>query len=428
MDLNYLKSKAVYVITALISIFLVMYIGFQMKITADDDIYTEVVDIKKMSLFTEISGYMFLDEEELYLKDSDGVWIPEVSAGTFVDKGKMIGAVYGADDVPIAQRIAAIDEKILLLEACMKANQGIIGSKEYDKAVSNSYLSLMSAADEGDLFNVRQEMRNRLLSKGKRDVAISVVTSFKNEINTLKNQRAELLQTLGEGAPVKTNKTGRYYPESDGYGSYFSYDIAKSGSYSMIDGLLSGASRLDNEKDGSVACGRMVYSTKWYFVSPMDEDVAKLFVQGSVYMMSFEENGGKSLPLYYERTVKTLGNSVVYGVFYCNEMPADFSFVRFQNVKVKTVDYEGLCIPASSVRFVDGMIGVYIAKGSKAEFRRVKIIGEMNGSYIIKGADMFTKNDEENAQKEKYLTRYDTVITSGKNIYEGKYIDMSKIG
>ena len=47
MDLNYLKSKAVYVITALISVLLVMYIGFQMKITADDEIYTEVVDIKK---------------------------------------------------------------------------------------------------------------------------------------------------------------------------------------------------------------------------------------------------------------------------------------------------------------------------------------------------------------------------------------------
>jgi hypothetical protein len=188
MDLNYLKSKAVYVITALISIFLVMYIGFQMKITADDEIYTEVVDIKKMSLFTEISGYMFLDEEELYLEESEGVWIPEVSAGTFVDKGKMLGAVYGEDDVPIAQRIAAIDEKILLLETCMKANQGIIGSKEYEKAVNNSYLSLMSAADEGDLFNVRQEMRNWLLSKGKRDIAISVITSFKNEINTLKKQ------------------------------------------------------------------------------------------------------------------------------------------------------------------------------------------------------------------------------------------------
>ena len=426
MDLNYLKSKGIYILTAIISIFLVMYIGFQMKITADDEIYTEVVDVKTVSVYTELSGYLFLNEEELYLEGRDGVWISHITDGTLVDKNTALGAVYEKENAERADKIKEIDKKILMLETCMKANQGIIGSKEYDKAVQSAYLSLMSSGAQGDLFSVRSEMNKWLMARGKKDIAINIVASYNTQINALKSQRDELMDGLGAGTPLSNVQSGRYYASADGYGAYFSYELAKTGTYDEIDSLLKNASTLKAGKEGATSCGKLLYSARWYFITPMAEETSKLFKQGASYSVEFEENGGKTLSLTYEKTLKYLGNDTVYGVFFCTDMPEDFEAVRFQNVRIKTVDYEGLCISTSSVRYLDGEVGVYIAKGSKAEFRRVKIIAEKDGSYIVKGADTFTRYDAEYEYSALYLTRYDTVITSGKNIYQGKYIDMSR--
>ena len=426
MDLNYLKSKAGYLLTAIISIFLVMYIGFQMKITASDEEYVEVVDRQIVTVKTELSGYMFMDEEEILKGDETQGWIciPMVESGSFVDKGTIVARVYPEGNEESARRIAQIDKQLKMLEESMSANQGIISTKEYDKAVTAAYYSVVGAGISGDLFKARFGVESWLLSQSKKNIAISLVQNYNAECQQLRAQRQELVETLGEGFDVKATKTGRYYFNSDGYEKSFDIEIAEKGDYKEISELLEGIESA--EKALGVSCGRMLFTTKWYFVTRLDGETSGLFKTGKKYTVEFEENSNKKMTLIYDRTVKSANGQEAYGVFYCNEMPMDFEAVRFQNVKIVSATYEGLKIPTSSVRYVDSQVGVYIAKGNKVEFRRVKIIGEYAGSYVVKPAGDFKKTDAEYSERGKYLSEFDTVITSGKNIYEGKYIDMSK--
>ena len=426
MDLNYLKSKAGYLLTAIISIFLVMYIGFQMKITASDEEYVEVVDRQTVTVKTELSGYMFMDEEGILKGDETQGWIciPMVESGSFVDKGTVVARVYPEGDEESARKIAQIDKQLKMLEESMSANQGIISTKEYDKAVTSAYYCVVGSGISGDLFKARFGVESWLLSQSKKNIAISLVQNYNAECRQLREQRQELVTSLGEGFDVKVTGTGRYYFTSDGYEKSFDISIAQKGNYSEISSLLEG---LDStEKPIGVSCGKLLYTTKWYFVTRLENGTAGLFKTGKKYAVEFEENSDKRMTLIYDRTVKSPDGKEAYGVFYCNEMPMDFEAVRFQNVKIVSTTYEGLRIPTSSVRYVDSEVGVYIAKGNKVEFRRVKIIGEYAGSYIVKPSGDFAKTEAEYSERGKYLAEFDTVITSGKNIYEGKYIDMSK--
>lgn len=426
LDFNYLKSKGVYVLTALISVFLMVYIAFQIKLASDGNIQIQVTENEKVTVYTELSGYIFMDEETIRYSEAGCVYIPHRDKiGKYVDMNEGVATLYRTDDPEKVEKIEVIDKKIALLKECMRVNEGVIGSKEYDRDVQNAYSAIISSARTGSLFGLKINTSLWIQAQGKKNIAVNYVVDYNKEINELEAERALIIESLGEGESINAHKNGKYFGACDGYEEYFSYEIAKKGGFEEFEEIFSGIGEFSATKKDSTLCGKMMYSTKWYFVAKIDPEELKSFRTGSVYMGEFEENNKKAMPLTFERSVAE--GEVAYGVFSCSEMPSDFELIRFQNVKIKTAVYEGLALEMSAIRYVDGELGVYIAKSDKVHFRRIKLIGEYSGLYIIKPWEDFTDAEKEKAGDKEYLSRFDTVIVSGKELYHGKYIDMSEL-
>lgn len=429
LDFKYLKNKGIYVLTAVVSVFLMVYIAFQIKLSAvDNTVCIQVAEKNKVSVYTDLSGYMFMDEESIVYSEKGYLWVPDPKyLGKYVDDGITLGNVYNTSDREAVEKIKEIDEKIAILKKCMVVNEGILGSKEYDKDVKNSYSTVLESIRTGNLFALRQNTESWLLTQGKKNIAISYVTSYNPEIKALENEKAMIISSLGEGTEIKASNNGRYFGYTDGYEEYFLYNIAKSGNYDEIHELLSkvGSASVENRKGSP--CGKLVYSSKWYFVAAVTKEDLKDLDVGKTYSAAFEENNSKVMSLKYERTLLgSKGNG--YAVFSCNDMPEDFEHVRFQNIRLKTAEYEGICIGSSSVRYNDGDLGVYVAKSDKMYFRKIRIITEYGGMYVVKPLDDFTTEEKAAiGDDEIYLSNYETVIVSGKDLWEGKYIDMSEL-
>ena len=68
-------------------------------------------------------------------------------------------------------------------------------------------------------------------------------------------------------------------------------------------------------------------------------------------------------------------------------------------------------VPASALHEVSGVEGVYIFKDSTAYFRRVRVLYRGDGYVIV------AQNDNGD---EAYLSLFDILITSGKDLYDGR--------
>ncbi len=427
MDLNYLKNKLIYVLTAAVSIFLIIYICFQMKLTADDEIFVNVVNEQKIRHELSLDGYLFLDDEELSSGSTgEMLFVPCIESGKFVSEDEVLGHLYYSNRQDILDDILEIDQKLLILKTSMNANEGTVNDGEYDREVKNSYMSVISSSFAGRISHAERGMNLWLTAQGKKNIKLSIVSSYKKEIARLEAERDELESVLGEGIEVRAEKSGRYFRSFDGYSRFFTDELAKSGKYEDFSSLFQNAPYIVNEPNEGIYIGSLRDSSTWYYVAKSDSITAEYLKKGGVYKGEFEDETNKSFSLIFERAEKSGADDSVYLVFRLEEMPASFKGVRYQSAKITIEEYDGLCVPMSSVRYADGKLGVYIVAGNKAEFRLIKILGSFDGKYVVKCADKFKKDtDAEFAEKDKYLARYDTLIISGKNIYEGKYIDMS---
>jgi hypothetical protein len=81
----------------------------------------------------------------------------------------------------------------------------------------------------------------------------------------------------------------------------------------------------------------------------------------------------------------------------------------------------GYRVPSESLRTVNGERGVYILVGNVVEFRRVTVIGEGRGYYIV--ATYESDAEEGSVSKTPYLYINDLIITSGNDLYDGKLIN-----
>ena len=107
-------------------------------------------------------------------------------------------------------------------------------------------------------------------------------------------------------------------------------------------------------------------------------------------------------------------------VFSCNTMPEGFDYTRYQSFKLDISSIEGYRVPIEALqRIVDKdtgeeKIGVYILDASVVYFRKVEIIAEGNGYYIVAKLDKSKENYYE------YLNLNDLIILEPSGMHDGK--------
>ena len=74
-------------------------------------------------------------------------------------------------------------------------------------------------------------------------------------------------------------------------------------------------------------------------------------------------------------------------------------------------------MPLSAVRYVDDQVGVYVSDGNKVKFRHIDVMVAGDGYYMAKVHDTTQKGYTD------MLRMYDKIVLSGKELYDGKYLD-----
>ncbi|MBQ4054780.1 MAG: hypothetical protein IJD17_03620 [Clostridia bacterium] len=415
MDKQFLKNAARYIVSAAVSILVIIYIVYHLINSFSEPLETSPAQLVTVNETISVEAYILRDEIVLQSSTGGGIncLYPD---GTMVRRDCAVADVYsGSDTESIKSSIAKIDDQIKILEDSAILESSIMSdSSVIDAELSDLYYTVQSKINENNLDYVFRRKNEMLTLINKRLIVKKLVSGYTSQIAELQNQRLQLTASLTNiSETVYAPSAGYFYSELDGYESTFNAAAADTLTVSDYKSLI----ETEPTKYGNNVVGKLATDYKWYIACLVDASQAMSFIDSQNYSVIFPYSSDAEIPMTLYRSVPDEESGLTLLIFSTGKVNADFNFLRRQTVEIVAESYTGYRVPVSSVRIVDGKQGVYVLMGNVVKFREITPLVEIDGNLIVKEQDKV--NDPEYALK---LGFYDAIITKGKNLYEDKII------
>lgn len=410
MDKKYLINHCIYLFTTLIAAVLIGYVVFHLSGSGESNPSTVIAQRLTAGETITAQGYIFKDEMPLIHEESGTLYTP-LNEGEKVKTGGTIASVYQGKEEEVA-RLLAYDDAIALLEKSNKKT----ALDQIDLQLKNLTAELRNDLETGSAATAARKTALLQILLNMRKKATGTAPSFESEIALLKREKDALKAAMGEPQSIITAPAaGNYYSVCDGYEELFHSNLIDS---LTIDSFIDLTERTPAKKEGPFI-GKLCQSSTWYLVFFTESGTAAQMKTGKDYKLTFSDKGSFHMTLFKTIT-RSQGNGTLL-IFKSDLVPQEGLFDRSEQVCLVANEISGLMVPTAAVRYlppkegenIPDSTGVYVKVGNKLVFRRIKILCESNGYYVVKE---FSKNE---ALSKEYLALNDVIVTSGKNLEEG---------
>ncbi len=399
----------------LLSSFVIIYVIIQLVSSLTTDAKYEYTSVQTVEHVLEKDAYLVRNETVLFA-ESDGVLTYSVSEAQKLGKNQLVATVFASESgVDIQKQIFQIDEKIALLErSTVDAGYMTADITKIDEKIYESLIKIRLAIDKNDISLASQIKDDLLINYNKRHLIKTGKTQYDEQILALQQEKARLTASLQNAlCTVNSPSAGYFSTLLDGYETVFTPNV--------VENLTVDSYRETIAKEkisyGNLAVGKVVTDFDWYTLCEVSSNEAEDFTSGRSYKIAFSYSSGKKFDALLEKKVTQTDTDSVILVFLIENVPQDFDYTRMQSIQIVKESFEGLSFPRSALRVVDGVQGVYVVEGNSVGFKKVDIIYTDDSLYFSREPGV----TEEDAAK--YLSRFDRVITEGKDLYVGKILD-----
>ena len=409
MDKKYLKQVALYVLSVVLSIGLMLYIGYHLFYGLTQKTETATATVATVGSALEMDVYIFRDEDPLAISET-GSFVPNVADGARVGIGRVVASLYDAFSPDTVSQIAGLEKQLAVLEQIKNSNLSVRDTSAIDGEIYDIVQNIAAASREGDGGNILS-LRAALISEWNRRESLTGASSdIDGAIERLRAEKDSLTRSLGPcRRQITAPRSGYYYAACDGYEGTFTAAAAETMSLSEFRGLTR------TDPDTVENAGKLASSYTWYAVGVASRETGRTLIEGKVYPITFLYNEEKTLLLTLTRIVEEDGQAML--VFRGDTLPTDFRLTRSQPVSMVCEEYTGLRIPASALRSQGGVTGVYIRYGSTVYYRAVKIILEEEDWCLVE-----ISPEEDPPDGHTWLKQNDIVITKGRGLYDGRVL------
>lgn len=434
MDTKYLKRVAIYFVSAIAAVALILYIWYHLADGFTTDITTMYAEPSSERTVITSDGYIFRNEEYVFSSYSASNAVNYlVSDGEKVGIDRPIAESYSdASGYGIRAELDSIEEKLKILdESSLGQNASVSDTEATDKKISTYYRAILENLAEGKYSHAMRSSSGLLIQLNRRQLITGEVSSFSSLEASLEAKKSSLVSKLsGRSETVLAEKSGYFYIGTDGYENIFSSDKINTLTLSSFKSLTESE---PETFDGKTPIGRIVLDYKWYIAVPMTKSAASGIKTGRDYEAVFPYNYDMKLTLKAEKVLTDVTGDDAAVIFSSGEMPEDFGYRRMQSVEIITSEVTGYRIPSTAVRVKDGVYGVYTLYGGKVIFKRAEILGETDGYYIVSITEPVRETESVESDSEEtipddtaektptypYLSLHDKIIISGKELSDG---------
>ena len=427
---------AISIVCIISLLFLIIEVWLVYFSNAKDDIYETEDALHYTSPESLLFKGVYIRNEKILNFTYDGVIAYAQRDGSKLRHGAVIARVYSnADDILRQVRLSGSKARLdVLNDAYRFVGTDTSQIENFRIQLNVKQAEIIQAADAGDYDALAQLKNDYLGLQAKlRVVQTGNSDSFNAKLAALNAEVATLAADGGNVGTVREivapeDMSGYFVGFSDGYEDRLNFNSAKTLTEAEINDII----KNPDIASGNRAVGKVVESYRWRFVSVLDSAGIESFHKGSVVPLIIGQGNENATAVIEDIVPVSETKSIV--TFECDNLTKNAYIKRVDQFRLVLNNFSGIRVPKKAVRFNEaGEAGVYVAEDNAAVFKKI-IIELSQPEYVIvtdvinyKGTAVKTEDGEvdkiaEIPDKDKYLALYDSIITTGKDLYDGKQL------
>ena len=418
-DTKKVKFSFAWKALTLVILLLIIYTGYHVIFGLAESVKTTPAGLASQSNSVILEGVIFR-EEELVSTVNQGDMRPYFSNGERVSIDSAVAAVYTqSGNAEANKKIAELEEKLEIMKRSnVKGLVSIVNIETVNSEIEKLYTAMMLALSQGNNLKVKSIEKELLICLNQLKIYKGEVPNYNDEIAKIEAELDALYNSFeGEKEYVWANNGGYVYYTCDGYEEVLAQSTLESLTLNGFEDILNQV-KSEPRIDSAYRC-KFVYSNVWKIATLCDNTTVALLEVGKEYDVTIFDIKERQIKMTLEKIGDGNSESTLL-VFSCSTMPEGFDYTRYQSFKLDISTIEGYRVPMEALQRVvdeetgEEKIGVYILNASVVQFRRIEIIAESNGYYIVAKLDKSKENYLE------YLNLNDFIILDTDGMYDGK--------
>lgn len=397
------------IVWILVAIFLLVTVISQLVIRYYNPTVTEPAELYSFEDYIQSTG-IYIRQEKNVTYNGSGIINYVYADGEKLAKNSAVAKIYSSqNDLSLQLRINELNRQIDVLKDAEK----LVGSdssqlEAFSNQLYENQTEMMQHIIDGDYLAAAELKNDYLNLQSKKQIVSGEAENYTEKIAQLQNLITSLSSQISS-APfdLTLQDTGYFVSTVDGYENTLTYDAIDGLDKNEIEEIIKNPVITT---DSSVV-GKVISDYKWKMVCVVPVGRSMNIYGGAE--LNVRIGGDTSTVGCVVESVRELDSENKLLVLDFDIFNQNVISGRTAQVRILFDEYNGIRIPSSAIHFDDKeQMGVFIKVGVNVYFRQIDVI-RTEGDYTLV---------EDTTEKDGYLSLYDSVITEGTDLYDGKII------
>lgn len=402
------KNKAKNIFLAVVGVLIILYFVYQVIQMNSNPYKTELALERDIKNTVSTKAFIVRDEEYITTDNTSGTVVSIAEDGKRVASGDDVAVVFQNTESAAAYvRINELTKEIDYYNQLKnRVGIGTNAPSSYSDLINNACVNFISASRgeiDSDYYDALTDFRDAITT---RQLAVGEELSVDAKLAELEAELVSLQSKATGYTTVSSPNPGYYIGSVDGYENAISYDDVAELDCATINSLLSSEKQ---QVSGNVM-GKLVDEFDWYLLCTVPYNESGDIVVNKTVSVDVPNTAVGTIKCTVVYKGDKEDDSVAV-ILKCNIMNRNVANLRMESIDIITDEYTGIRISNKAIREEDGVKGVYVQRGNIISFKKINIIYSTEDYSIIEKVD-----------DSSYVRQYDTIITEGVDLYDGKVI------
>lgn len=402
------KNQIKYIVYSLAGVLIIGYFIYQVVQMNSSPYKTEIALNRDMQSIIKTEAFVVRDETYITTDNSGGTVVSIAEDGKRVSSGDNVAVVFpSSESAATYVRINELEKEIdYYSQLKNRVGIGTNAPSSYSKLIDEACIEFITTSREtigSDFDNALTDLRDAITA---RQLAVGTELSVDAKLAELQAELITLSSGTVEYKNISSPNSGYYIGSVDGYEKAVDYSAVKSLTCSDIDALMTSK----KQETPANVMGKLVDEFDWYFVCTVPYNESGNIEVGKAVKVNIPNTAVGTINCTVMHKGEKEGDKVAV-IIKCNLMNRNLANLRIHDIEIIVDDYVGIKISNDAIREVDGEKGVYVQRGNIIQFRKINIIYSAEDYSVV-----------ESVADSAYLQQYDSVITQGVDLYDGKVV------
>ncbi len=403
------KNSVKYIICTVLGVLIIVYFVYQVIQMNSEPYKTETAIQRKIQNTIDTKGFVVRDETYLTASDPNGTIVSIAEDGKRVGNGETVAISFKTpESAAIYVKINELNSEIdYYTQLKNKVGAGTNSPSSYNNMINSACIKYITSSKSeigSDFDDALGDLRDAITTK---QLAVGKVISVDEKLAALQAELLGLQDKASGYTSIASPRPGYYIGAVDGYENAVKYSDVLKMNVESINSLLSSSSSKPPEN----VMGKLVDAFNWYILCVVPYDSSGSLEVGKTVKVKIPNMSSGTVECTVEQKGDKEGDSISV-VLKCGLMNRDVAKLRITDIQIITDEFMGFRISNDAIREVNSQKGVYVLRGNTVQFKKVNIIFSSEEYSIIESV----------SDDSSFIRQYDTVVTQGVDLYDGKVI------